>query len=212
MTKLLLIRHGQSEANRQRIFAGHYNVDLSELGKKQAECTAEFVVNNYKVDKIYSSDLIRAYKTAKAIAAKLGAEIIIDNKLREIYAGQWEKCEFEKLYQYGEDYRIWHENIGRSRPTGGESVAELHERVYKAICKIALKNQGKTVVIATHATPIRALELRISGHGLDYMKNIPSVTNASVSEIVFENGRLFAVNMAQDKHLQHLNTTLPINV
>lgn len=212
MTRLLFIRHGQSEANARRVFAGHYNIDLTDLGKKQAERTAEFIMDNYKVDKVYSSDLIRAYKTGRAVAKKLGIKVIADKGMREIKAGDWEGKDFEYLFETFEDYRHWREDIGTSRCTNGESVAEIYERVYNTVCKIAEQNEGKTVVIATHATPIRVLELRISGHDFTYMKNIPWVPNASVSEVIYENGKLSAVKMAQNKHLEDLVSTLPANV
>ena len=212
MTRLLMIRHGQSEANLQRRFAGNYNADLSELGKKQARYTADFVFENYNVDAVYASDLMRAYKTGKAVAEKFGLTVRLAPGMREIRAGEWEGREFDELLQNSADYLHWREDIGSACPTGGESVRELYERVYKAVCKIAKANDGKTVVIATHATPIRALELKISGHGFDYMKNIPWVTNASVSEVLFENGNLTAVSMSQDKHLEDVKTTLPANV
>lgn len=212
MTKILFIRHGQSLANAAKVFAGHYNIDLSELGKKQAECTADFVVKNYSVDAVYSSDLMRAYKTAKAVADRLGLTVITDEGMREIYAGDWEAKEWEPLVETSEDFRHWRADIGTSCPTNGESVAKLYERVYKTVCKIAEQNDGKTIVIATHATPIRVLEQRISGRPMSHMKNISWVTNASVSEIDYENGRLYAVKICQDEHLANCMSALPANV
>ncbi len=83
MTRLLFIRHGQSVANKDKIFAGHYNVELSKLGKRQAQATAEFVVKNYNVDAVYASDLIRAYETGKAVADKLDLEVIPESRMTE---------------------------------------------------------------------------------------------------------------------------------
>ena len=63
MTTLLLIRHGQSQANLTRCFAGHLDAPLTQLGQQQAACTAEFVANAYSVDAVYGSDLLRAFDT-----------------------------------------------------------------------------------------------------------------------------------------------------
>ena len=52
MTKLLLVRHGQSEANSLSVFAGNYDIELTELGHKQAQCTAKYIADNYKVNKV----------------------------------------------------------------------------------------------------------------------------------------------------------------
>ena len=68
MTKIILIRHGESEANRDNIFAGHLDVDLQEYGLKQAQKTAEYVLEKYQVSRVYSSDLKRAYKTGRCVA------------------------------------------------------------------------------------------------------------------------------------------------
>lgn len=212
MTKLIFIRHGQSEANAAKVFAGHTDAPLSELGQKQAECTAEFVINKYNVDAVYSSDLQRAFNTAKAVADRLGLEVIPEKGMREIYAGDWENKKWEPLVETSEDFRHWRTDIGSACPTNGESVEKLYERVYKTVCQIAEQNEGKTVVIATHATPVRVLEVRISGRGLSFMKNIPWVTNASVSEIDYQDGRLYAVNVCQDEHLKDLVSALPANV
>ncbi len=67
MTKLILIRHGESVANRNHIFVGHTDVELEEKGVKQAELTAQYVYENFKVDKVYASDLKRAYETGKKV-------------------------------------------------------------------------------------------------------------------------------------------------
>lgn len=212
MTKLLFIRHGQSMANAQKRFAGHYNIPLTELGEKQAQATAEFIVNNYKVDAVYASDLIRAYETGKAVADKLSLPVITHEGMREINAGEWEARTFDDLLENDENFRIWREDISLGQCTGGESAKDVYERIYKTVCEIARENDGKTVVIATHATPIRVIETRISGRPFSHMKNIPWVTNASVSEVDFIDGRLFAVKMVQDTHLAGLMSTLPANV
>ena len=86
MTTLLLIRHGESEANRNRVFGGQINPDLQERGVMQAKLTAKFIAENYKVDKIYSSDLKRAYRTAQPLSYILNMEIKAEKRLREIYA------------------------------------------------------------------------------------------------------------------------------
>ena len=66
MTRLLFVRHGQSEANLEGVFAGQIDPALTELGYRQAECTAEFIAKTYSVDAVYSSDLQRAYHTGLA--------------------------------------------------------------------------------------------------------------------------------------------------
>ena len=213
MTTLVLIRHGESEANRQGIFGGQIDPDLQNRGARQAEATAKFISENYKVDKIYSSDLTRAYKTAKALADILGLEIIKDEKLREIYAGKWEGVTFSDLtVKYKEDYDVWLHHIGKAVCTDGESVKELGERVMGEITRIAKENDGKTVAIATHATPIRAVQSIIETNGVDEMENIPWVTNASVTVLEYDEGMWRITELSKDEHLGELRTALPKNV
>ena len=67
--RIILVRHGESLANVAKFFAGHTNVDLSEKGYMQAEMTVDYVLSRYTVDKIYASDLLRAYNTVRPAAS-----------------------------------------------------------------------------------------------------------------------------------------------
>lgn len=212
MTTLLMIRHGQSVANLEGRFAGSSDFPLTELGRRQAACTAEFVAENYRVDAVYSSDLQRAYETGLATAEKFGLPVATDPALREIFAGAWERQRFDDLYRaHFEDFTLWRQNIGLSRCTDGESVAELAVRIREVVDRISRAHDGKTVVIATHATPIRTLRWLATGTPPENMQNIPWPSNASVSEFSWNNGVLTAVHMSMDEHLADLQSALPPN-
>lgn len=213
MTTLLLIRHGESQANLSRRFAGHIDVPLTDLGEKQAACTAEFIIHNYLVDGVYASDLRRAFRTGEAVAQRLGLPVIPDEALREIFAGRWEGLPFTEIAEkYPKDYHCWMTDIGHCRTTGGESTAELLERVEGALHRIAQENPGKTIVVATHATVIRVLQCKLSGFGLEKMKDIPWTVNASVTELRYENGAFSLGKVGQYHHLAELKREMPANV
>ena len=213
MTTFLLIRHGESEANRQGIFAGHLDVALQNTGLRQAQATAQYIVENYKVDKVYASDLKRAFDTGKCVADLIGTTPIPNKNLREIFAGKWDGCKFDDLVNnFKEDYRTWLTDIGNCRCTGGESVGELGDRVMSALTDIAKDNPDKTIVIATHATPIRIVQCLLSGFSLDSMKDVPWVTNASITEISYDGDEWHLIRAGEDAHLQELKTELPANV
>ena len=213
MTTILMVRHGQSEANHLGVFAGHYDIELTELGCEQARCTADFITKNYKVDKVYASDLKRAFKTARIIADKCNLDVIPEQNFREISAGKWEAVTFEDIIKlYGEDYGLWRTDVAKSRCTDGESVKELTKRVCDTLLKVAQENEGKTIVIGTHATPVRAAQCVFGGHSLDGMKDIPWASNASVTEFVYEDGTLTLKKASMDAHLAELMSTLPANV
>lgn len=205
MTRLLLIRHGQSLANLQGRFAGHSDFPLTELGLRQAEATARYIAETYQVDAVYSSDLQRAYHTGLATANKLGLPITTDTQLREIFAGAWEGVLFSDLdLRYPEDIDGFRHNIGLSRCTEGESVAEMILRIRSAIDRIAEAHNGQTVAIACHGTPIRSLLWMAAGTPIEHMQEIPWPTNASVSEFAWEDGRLTLVSASTDAHLADL--------
>lgn len=213
MTTLIFVRHGESVANRKEIFAGHFNADLEEKGMLQAEKTAEYIRDNYSVSKVYASDLIRAYKTGKCIADLLGVDIEKNDGLREISAGKWEGVNFRELMNiYKEDYSVWLYDIGNSRCTDGESVREMADRFMDTIKGIAEENDGKTIVIATHATPLRVLQTLLQHGDLNKMKDVPYVTNASVTAVTYNEGKWSCAKFGEDEHLSDLKSGLPENV
>ena len=211
-TTLIFVRHGESNANGSGFFAGQLDIDLSPRGFQQAELTGDYISKHYCVDAIYSSDLQRAYYTALPIAKACGREIIKSTQLREIFAGEWQGLCFDELQtQHFDSYGIWLNDIGKAHPKNGESVEELSTRIWNTVQEIANREQDKTVVIVTHATPIRTLLCRISGLGLDQMKNISWVSNASVSVVrVDDDWKLEQVGY--DLHLAGLKTQFPANV
>jgi len=207
MTRFIFVRHGQSTANEAHIFAGHFDAELTELGHSQAEQTAEYIYNNYKVDSVYASDLSRAFSTGKHIADKLGLGITPDRRLREIYAGKWDGNKFDdNRANYPDDFYVWDTDIGNCTCTGGESVRELGARIFEAVSDIASKNEGKTVVIATHATPIRCLMVIASGGDYNNMVNIPWTSNASFSLVNYEKGTISFEIMGYDAHIGAIST------
>lgn len=213
MTRILLVRHGESESNILGTFTGQLDAPLSELGHAQAESTARFILENYRVDAVYSSDLRRAYDTGAHTAEKLGLQVQTDKRLREIHGGQWHGMRFSDLSStHPKEYALWQQDVGNSHCPGGESVAELADRVWECVMEICENNPGKTVLIAAHATPIRTVQWKATGKDLAYMKQIPWVSNASVSEFSYENGVLTPVKLSQDGHLATMKTNLPSSI
>ena len=212
MTRILLVRHGQSEANLQKVFAGSWDCSLTPIGISQADLTAQFIMQQYSVDRIYSSDLQRAYLTGKSLADRLGMDVIPMRDLREIYAGLWEQTSFDQLpVVYPKSYDIWLNDIGNAVCDEGESVAQLQHRVLKALMDIAECNPDRTVVVVTHGTPIRAIQCFCEGKSLQQMKDVPWVSNASVTGLRFENQRLKIDSVSYDAHLGTLTSVLPAN-
>lgn len=211
MTTIYLIRHGESEGNKIRSFLGHTDLPLTEKGHAQAEMTANYL-KNIGADVIYSSDLLRAYQTACHTADILCLPVIKNQGVREIFAGQWEGQLFDDLMvKYKKSYGVWKNDIGNAIPDGGESVMHLSGRVFSAVEEIAKINDGKTVFIFTHATPIRTFASRCLGKSLDELKELPWANNASVTKVEYD-GKFKLVDYGNDSFMGELSTALPKNV
>ncbi len=211
MVKFLLIRHGQSQANADCCFAGHLDTPATELGYHQAECAARFVAENYTVDAIYSSDLQRAAVVGQAVSRATGIPMHTDRNLREIMAGDWEGLSFEQLSAYP-SFAVWRKDVGAAVCDGGESVADLQKRIVNALTEIAQRHPNQTVVIATHATPIRAVQCYCMGKPISYMQELMWVTNASVTEIFYDEGSFRLGNVSIDYYLGNDVSALPADV
>lgn len=213
MTRILLIRHGFSTANAEDRFAGHSDFPLSETGQEQARRAAEYLFRTEKIDKIYSSDLSRAWQTAKPIAEKFGLEIIPDRRLREIYAGEWEGMRFLDIIKEDEKhFSVWINNFAYARCRGGESVGELYARATMGVLSLAKENDGKCILLASHATPLRAVHCFASGRPASAMGEFDFPTNASIQIYRYENGTLTPERLNIVDHLDGLITALPRGV
>ena len=208
-TRIYMVRHGQSQANERDVFLGHTDLDLTKKGCEQALATAKYL-SQIPVDRLYSSDLKRAYHTAEATAELLHLPIEKREALREIFCGEWENQPFAKLEtEYKESYGVWLQNIDEAHPEQGESVLQLKARIVASVENIAKENEGKTVFIFSHATPIRCFGAYCKGVRV---KDLPWVSNASVSYFEYENGLFSLIEYGKDDFLGAAVTALPKNV
>ncbi len=212
MTTLYLIRHGESECNKDRVFTAQYDANLTETGLMQGKYICSYF-ENIKIDKIYSSDLSRALETISTLSQALGLQVIEDKNFREIDAGKWTKMPFEEIEKlYPKEYELWINDVGRAVCPCGESVRELCDRVFNELEKICIENDEKTILVSTHATPIRAFLTKVKTESIVNMKDMPWVLNASVTKLSYDNSR-FEVDFENDvTHLNGLLTFLPENI
>jgi broad specificity phosphatase PhoE len=206
MVRLIIVRHGNSIGNFKRIFIGQTDWGLPEIGKEQVKRTTEYL-KQFKIDSIYSSDLCRAYNTVLPTAERLGLEIHTKKGLREIYAGEWEQTPFTELAEkYPETYWTFQNDIGNAQPDGGESIADVFDRIVKAMNEILAENEGKTVLIGTHATVIRVFNCLWHNDGLENLQQYDWVTNAAVCHVEYEDGKYNVVEYGHDEHLEGIIT------
>ena len=201
MTTVIFVRHGQSTANLECIFAGHTDAPLTDLGHKQAENTAKFL-QNYPICAIYSSDLARSMQTALPTARLHNLPIVPDCELREIFAGEWEGRSYQELVEkYDESFTAWRTDCGRAHPEGGESTLELGARIYREVDRLIEAHRGKCFAIFTHATPIRLMRAKWEGYPPEELKNVEFCANASVSVAEYDdNGQVNVLLCGYDEH------------
>ena len=171
--RITLIRHGQPEQHRGKIFLGQADVPLSEKGKEEASVAGEKLIeNDIKPDVIYTSDLLRAHETASIIAKKIGCNTVIPDKLfREMDMGEWDGEFIEEIKEkFPEEYKKRGEDILNYRIPGGENFYDLRSRVSREFFRIfagefndKIKAGGsKDLVIVAHMGVIRALVAEIT--------------------------------------------------
>ena len=210
MVTLLLVRHGFSVGNKTNTFTGHLDVPLCDVGIKQAELVSDYILQNFKVDAIYSSPLSRAINTIKKVSDTLSIPLYTDEGLKEIYGGSWEGITFQQMEKDDpEYYQKWSNNKGTVRCPDGESMEDAGLRALESIKKICAENDGKTLVISSHGGVLRSLRCYLSGMSIDKFNDLPWMPNASISIVKYDKGEFFPIEFGMTEHLKGLSTNLP---
>jgi broad specificity phosphatase PhoE len=145
MTTLLLARHGETDWNRELRIQGSSDIELNELGRKQARFLAQ-ELTDVDLDAIYASDLSRASATAAAVAATHGLEVKVDPRLRERSFGSWEGLTREDL-----------DELPHGSHHDGETDDEVRERMLAAVRDIAAAHPGQQVLVVSHGGALNTL-------------------------------------------------------
>ena len=159
VTRLYLVRHGETVANREYRYIGTRDDPLSPLGETQALQLAE-VLSGLPIAAVYSSPLQRTYYTAIQIAARHSHEVQSVDALRECDFGTWEgMSRAEVLERSPEDsqrLREWEHNTSVA-PPDGESFEALQQRVIAAIERLAHAHPDQAIALVSHVGPIKVL-------------------------------------------------------
>lgn len=156
-TRLLLLRHGQTELSVQRRYSGRGNPELTELGSRQAAAAATYLAERGGVDAVISSPLQRAHDTAAAAAEALGLDVTVDDDVIETDFGKWEGLTFREASERDPDlHRRWLRDTSVP-PPDGESFDAVAARVLRAQRRILTEHPGQTVLVVSHVTPIKTL-------------------------------------------------------
>ncbi len=181
-TELILIRHGETDYNRDNRFLGHTDIGINETGRKQAK-RLKAILSGEEIHEVYCSDLIRCRETAEIIGFE--KEIEFTQNLREMNFGEWEGLMWKELLaSHRDEYTRWRDDwINRSIP-GGESFHDMSRKVITEIERIK-ENDGIKAVV-THGGCIRT----VIGHYL--MDSLErswhfQIDNGTICRISFNN-------------------------
>jgi broad specificity phosphatase PhoE len=207
VTKLYLVRHGQSAGNAEGRFGGHSATPLSALGKKQAEITAQALAKEH-INVIYSSDLFRAVETAQPLAEISGLKITKTSAFRERNIGVLEGLTFdESKEEFPRDYYALVNRHVHHVITKGESYRHLLRRATGALREILRIHRGERVVIFSHTGAICFLTLHLIGAINRSTKQTPWLVTSNCGINRFEirgrnNVRVLALN--DTRHLMQI--------
>lgn len=206
-TRVLLVRHGESQGNAERRFGGHTATPLSELGRAQAEATARALADE-NLTAIYSSDLLRAVQTAEPLARATGLRVEQSEAFRERSVGLMEGLTFEEAAAaHPEEYAALLRRDFEHVLAGGESYRQLLDRAAARLDRAIEQNRGGTVAVFSHTGTICILVLHLLG-ALDAPDLKPvwlSSSNCGVTRFAIQRGGLTRLLNANDtRHLSGL--------
>ncbi len=196
MTRLLLVRHGATEWNSSLRFAGHSQISLNDLGRRQAIKLGRRLADD-KIDVVCTSDLRRALDTAESACRGRDIEVVRCPELREMDYGDCEGLTFKEIAaRFPEVVKPWLDYSPDLTFPGGESLAGFIERVGGFVNRLQSNPQWQTVLVVSHGGVIPVLLCRLLGLSNDHWWQF-RVDNASLS-IVETNNQRAILNLAND--------------
>ena len=150
MTRILLVRHGETDWNLTRRLQGHSDRPLNETGREQARGLVAELADE-ELEAVYSSDLLRAQETARIAAEARGLNVTALPELRERHFGSWEGLTDEEIHER------FPEEVADGVLGDGESRDELDRRILRALSRIADEHPDATVLVVSHGGPLRSV-------------------------------------------------------
>jgi len=185
MTRLILIRHGETQWNVDGRYQGQADPPLNEKGLEQARALLE-KLEPLSLELLFTSPLKRAAQTAEVAAEVLKIPLFYDARLMEIHQGDWQtrlRSEIEALYP--ELFRRWESEPWQVTPPGGEHLSDVQVRVDDFLEEILSKQTGACIGIVTHRIPIALIKLRFQNLDPDIVRSL-HLPNIHVEEIYVE--------------------------
>ncbi len=181
-TRLLLLRHGQTQLSHEHTFCGVTDAPLTAEGHRQAKYLAERL-RHEAIDAIYCSPQTRAQETAQPIADELGLALQTRTELREMNFGRWEQCDRTQLAQeYPHALAAWERGSWQAQPPEGETQQEVIARIIPCIIELLTTHAGQTIALVSHKSTLRLLMGNMLNMSLSASRSL-RLDPASLSEL-----------------------------
>lgn len=205
MIEIILVRHGETEWNRQKIFRGRADIELSETGAKQAELLAKYL-SQTGVAAIYSSPLKRALKTAEAIASYHRLDIKTTSGLIDFDYGKWQGLPHQVVKaSYQELYAAWLKSPHRVKMPAGERLDDVTKRAIGVVDEVIGQHEG-TVVLVSHRVVNKVLICALMGLDNSHFWNIRQDVGA-ITTFTYEDDRFILTRHNDTSFLKAIPTT-----
>ncbi len=182
--RLILVRHAETDWNREGRYQGWKDVPLSETGRAQAAAAARLLASE-RLSAVWSSPFRRAYDTATAIAAPHRLEVRVDDGFREMGFGDWEgRTRAELAATAPEPYQVWRDTPHLAAMPGAETLGDVKKRVLGGLEDLREAHDGHTICLVTHGIVSRILILEALGLELDRLWSV-HVAATGISELEF---------------------------
>jgi glucosyl-3-phosphoglycerate phosphatase len=180
--RIVMWRHGRTDWNASGRFQGQIDIDLDDVGREQALESARRLAA-LQPELLVSSDLRRTQDTIAVLAGITGTDVILDQRLRETFAGEWQGCTGAEIAaRWPEEYKAWRAGDPLLRVGGGETRQEVAERMAAAVRDVAAKlSDDGLAVLTTHGGAARLGIAALIGMPLERFTNIGGLSNASWS-------------------------------
>ncbi|MHB8171001.1 MAG: alpha-ribazole phosphatase [Thermincolia bacterium] len=204
MTKIFLVRHGETDWNNQMRYQGHSDIPLSEKGLAQARALSTKLAGE-EIHAFYASDLSRARETAEIVARPHGKTVITKPALRETKFGAWEGLKYTEIKEkFPEVVEKWAMDPVATRIPDGESLQDVADRVMAGLEEILKNHPDERVVVAAHGGTIRVILASLLGMDLkQYWRLRQDNTALNIVDFYEEKAIISLVN--DTSHLGHLD-------
>ena len=203
MTELLLIRHGETDMNRELRFQGQVNVGLNSIGHEQARRLAARMAGQ-QADAVYASDLLRAQQTARPIASELALQPVPETGLREQSFGRVDGMRVDDIKaQHPEAWEGWLRFEEHYAMPEGESTHQFHNRVMEAVYRLVAAHPDGKVVVVTHGGVLDMIYRTARSLGLNGPRQ-SDIPNAGLNRIRVRGEAIDILDWADTRHLADL--------